>query len=52
MPEGMVNHIEKLENEFVAIAKEYFVSVMNDTSKGADSSTKNSEAKVRKVTIE
>jgi hypothetical protein len=52
MPECMVNRIENLENEFVTIAKEYFMSVMNDTSKSADSSTKASDTKVRKVTIE
>lgn len=52
MPESMVNRIENLENEFVAIAKEYFMSMMNDTSKGTASSTKASDTKVRKVTIE
>ncbi|MDF2908782.1 MAG: hypothetical protein K0R34_4103 [Herbinix sp.] len=52
MPECMVNRIEDLENEFVAIAKEYFMTMMNDTSKGTNSSTKASDTKVRKVTIE
>lgn len=52
MPECMVNRIENLESEFVAIAKEYFMTVMNDTKKEAASSTKSSETKVRKVTIE
>jgi hypothetical protein len=52
MPECMVNRIENLENEFVAIAKEYFMTMMNDTSKGTNSSTKASDTKVRKVTIE
>jgi hypothetical protein len=47
-----VNRIENLENEFVAIAKEYFMTMMNDTSKGTNSSTKASDTKVRKVTIE
>lgn len=52
MPESMVNRIEHLENEFVAIAKEYFMSMMNDTGKGTASTTKASDTKVRKVTIE
>ena len=33
VPECIVNHIENLESEFVAIAKEYFLSVMEDTKK-------------------
>jgi hypothetical protein len=52
MPECMVNRIENLENEFVVIAKEYFMSMMNGSSKGSDSSAKASDTKVRKVTIE
>ncbi|MDF2908351.1 MAG: hypothetical protein K0R34_3672 [Herbinix sp.] len=52
MPECMVNRIENLENEFVAIAKEYFTSMMKDTNKGTASSTKAPDTKVRKVTIE
>ena len=52
MPECMVNRIEHLENEFIEIAKEYFMSVMNDSKKGVAPSNKGSDNKVRKVTIE
>ena len=59
MPECMVNRIENLENELVAIAKEYFMTMMNDTTKDAGTSKENvgtskeaSDTKVRKVSIE
>ncbi len=52
MPECMVNRIENLENEFVVIAKEYFLSAMEDTGKASDTSQSASDTKVRKVTIE
>jgi hypothetical protein len=52
MPEAMVNRIEHLENELAETAKEYFMSMMNDTKKGSQESSDPSEQKVRKVTIE
>ncbi|MDF2905209.1 MAG: hypothetical protein K0R34_530 [Herbinix sp.] len=52
MPECMVDRIKNLENEFVAIAKEYFMSTMNDAKTDTEASSKTSDVKVRKVTIE
>ena len=52
MPECLVNRIAHLENEMVAIAKELFVSMMKDSKEETTTSTKNSDNKVRKVTIE
>ncbi len=66
IPECVVNRIENLENELVAIAKEYFMSLMNDTTRDTGTSKKDagiskentstskeaSDTKVRKVTIE
>ncbi|MDF2484473.1 MAG: hypothetical protein K0R46_641 [Herbinix sp.] len=52
MPETMVNRIEKLENEVVDIAKEYFMARMNHTKDDTQTSAKDSNSKVRKVTID
>ncbi len=66
MPECMVNRVEKVEDELIAIAKEYFVSMMNGakedagmSGKAAAASRKNtdvsreaSDTQFRKVTID
>jgi hypothetical protein len=52
MPELMVNRIEKLENELMELAKEYFMSMMSGTKDRHETTDTAAKSKVRKVTIE
>ncbi len=52
MPENIVNRIESLENELLAIGKEYFMKVVINLSNNKNKSTSETKASVRKVTIE
>ena len=52
MPENMLNRIVNIENELIAIGKEYFMKVIINPSNNNNESTSETKANIRKVTIE
>ena len=52
MPENMLNRIVNIENELIAIGKEYFLKVIINPSNNNNESTSETKANIRKVTIE
>lgn len=52
MPEKLVNRIEKLEGEFVSLAKECFLTVLSESSAEKKTKEASTEGRTRKVTIE
>jgi hypothetical protein len=52
LPESMVKRVEKLEGELVETAMELFVTMSKQTETNINSSKKDANNKVRKVTIE
>jgi endo-alpha-1,4-polygalactosaminidase (GH114 family) len=52
MPENMLNRIVNIENELIAIGKEYFMKVIINPSNNDNESTSDTKASIRKVTIE
>ena len=52
MPENILNRIENIENELLAIGKEYFMKVIINPSNNNNESTSETKANIRKVTIE
>ena len=52
MPENILNRIENIENELLAIGKEYFMKVIINPSNNDNESTSDTKASIRKVTIE
>ena len=52
MPENLLNRIENIENELLAIGKEYFMKVIINPSYNNNESTSETKANIRKVTIE
>ena len=52
MPENMLNRIVNIENELLAIGKEYFMKVIINPSNNDNESTSDTKASIRKVTIE
>lgn len=52
MPENILNRIENIENELLAIGKEYFMKDIVNPSYNKNKSTSETKASIRKVTIE